>query len=158
MVRGVRDINLITSNVLELPIWLNDCISIVTSIILLGSGFGEHLGVRAIGETLKRNQPTSEQQKSPPPCPIDEKYGIHMYRGRKIAHNERVEAIVFDGEFWIMSDMWHLEVGPMSEFREPKIKVCKGDIKVFLQNILMGPPTYIKQPTQFLFIVLLCFW
>ena len=28
LVRGVRDINLITSNVLELPIWLHDCIKL----------------------------------------------------------------------------------------------------------------------------------
>ena len=34
LVRGVRDIGLIASSVLELPIWLHDCRSIVTSIIL----------------------------------------------------------------------------------------------------------------------------
>ena len=35
-------------------------------------------------------------------------------------HNERIEAIRFDGKFLIMSDMWLLVVGPMSELREPK--------------------------------------
>ena len=43
--------------------------SIVTSIILLGSGFGDHLGVRVIGETLKQNLPTLGNQKSSSPRP-----------------------------------------------------------------------------------------
>ena len=28
----------------------------------------------------------------------------------------------------------------MSEFREPKIKVCKVDIKIMLENFCGGPP------------------
>ena len=60
------------SSVFELQIWLNDCSTIVTSIILLESVFWQNLGVGAIGETLKQNQPTLAQQKIPPPCPSDE--------------------------------------------------------------------------------------
>ena len=30
----------------------------------------------------------------------------------------------------------------MSEFREPKIKVCKVDIKVLLEKYWVGPPTH----------------
>ena len=78
LVRGFREIGLIASSILELPIWLNNCRLIVTSIIPLESGFRENLGVRAIGDTLKWNQPTLAQQKSPPPCPSDKKYGISM--------------------------------------------------------------------------------
>ena len=33
-----------------------------------------------------------------------------------------------------------LSVGPMSEFREPKIKVCKVEIKMLLENFCGGPP------------------
>ena len=71
------------------------------------------------------------------------KYGITMYRGSHIAHNERIEAIGFDGKFWIMSDMWLLTVGPMSEFWEPKIEVCKIDMKMLLENFCVGPPNII---------------
>ena len=70
------------------------------------------------------------------------KYVIPMYKGSHIPNNEWIEAIGFDGEFWIMSDMWLLAVGPMSEFWEPKIKVCKVDIKVLLEKCWLGPPTY----------------
>ena len=35
----------------------------------VGSGFRDHLSVRAIEETLKLNQPTLGHQKSSPPCP-----------------------------------------------------------------------------------------
>ena len=38
-----------------------------------------------------------------------------------------------------MSDMRLLSVVPMSEFREPKIKVCKVDIKMLLENFCGGP-------------------
>ena len=65
-----------------------------------------------------------------------------MYIGSHISNNERVEAIDFDGKFLIMSDMRLLSVGPMSEFREPKIKVCKVDIKMLLEKICGGPPTF----------------
>ena len=68
------------------------------------------------------------------------KYGIPMYRGSHISNNGRIEAIEFDGEFWIMSDMWLLSVGLMSELWEPKIKVCKVDIKIMLENFFGGPP------------------
>ena len=60
-----------TSSIYELPIWLNDCTSIVTS-IMLGGEFEDNLGVRTIGETLNRNQPTQSKQKSSSPCPCDE--------------------------------------------------------------------------------------
>ena len=36
-----------------------------------------------------------------------------------------------------------LSFGPMSEFREPKIKVCKVDIKMLLENFCGGPPTLV---------------
>ena len=71
------------------------------------------------------------------------KYGIPMYKGSQITHNERIEAIGFAGEFLIMSNMWLLAVGPMSEFREPKIKVCKVDLKILLQKCWVGPPSNI---------------
>ena len=41
------------NSVPELPIRLHDFRSIVTSIILLVSGFGDHLGLRANREDLK---------------------------------------------------------------------------------------------------------
>ena len=50
---GTSEISLIASSVLELPIRLHDCKSIVTSIILSESGFGEHIGVRANWGDLK---------------------------------------------------------------------------------------------------------
>ena len=59
-------------------------------------------------------------------------------------NNEEIEAIGFDGEFLIMSDMRFLLVGLMSEFREPKIKVCKVDIKMLLENVC-GGTTNIKE-------------
>ena len=71
------------------------------------------------------------------------KYGIPMYRGSHVSNNEQIEAIGLDGEFWIMINMILLSVGPMSEFREPKIKVCKIEIKMLLENFCGGPPTYI---------------
>ena len=40
-----------------------------------------------------------------------------------------------------MSDMRLLSVVPMSEFREPKIKVCKVDVKMLLENFCGGPPS-----------------
>ena len=55
---GARGFWYQASIVFELPIWLNYYTLIVTSTILLGSGFGNHLDVREIGENLKRNQPT----------------------------------------------------------------------------------------------------
>ena len=30
----------------------------------------------------------------------------------------------------------------MSEFREPKLKVCEVDINKFLKNVFGGPPRY----------------
>ena len=39
-----------------------------------------------------------------------------------------------------MSDMLLLAVGLMSEFQEPKIKVCEVDIRVLLQKCWVGPP------------------
>ena len=68
------------------------------------------------------------------------KYGIPNYRGSHISNNEQIEAIGFDGEFWIMSDMWLLLVGPMSECWGPKTKVCEVDIKMLLKNVCVGPP------------------
>ena len=64
-----------------------------------------------------------------------------MYRWSHISKNEIIEAIGFDGEFWIMSDMWLLSVSPMLEFWEPKIKVCEVDIKIMLGKNCWGPPT-----------------
>ena len=81
LVLGVCDISWIARIFLEILIWLHDCRSIVTSIILLGSGFGDHLSVRVIGETLKQNQPTSGHQNNSPPCPDVEKiFDSHVYR------------------------------------------------------------------------------
>ena len=67
------------------------------------------------------------------------KYGIPLYRGSHIANNEQIEDIGFDGEIWIMSDMWLLSVGLMSEFWEPKIEVCKVDIKMLLEIFCVRP-------------------
>ena len=53
MKRGTSDIGLIASSVLELPILLHYCRSIVTSIILSESEFGDHIGVRANRGDLK---------------------------------------------------------------------------------------------------------
>ena len=130
------------SSVFELLIWINDLRSIVTLIIMLGSGFGDHLGVSAIGETLKRKQPTVGNHTPPPPQALTlSKYGIPMFIGIHIVHNERIEAIGFDGEFWIISDMWILAVVPMSEFWEPRKKVHRVDIKVLRQKCWVRTPT-----------------
>ena len=51
--RGTREIGLIASSVLELPIQLHNCRLIVTSIVLSESGFGDHIGVRANRGDLK---------------------------------------------------------------------------------------------------------
>ena len=81
LVRGVCDIGWIASSVFELPIWLNNCRSIMTSIILLGGGFGDHLVVRAIRETLKWNQTTLGNQKSPPSCHnVEQIWDYYVYR------------------------------------------------------------------------------
>ena len=101
-----------------------------------------------IGETLKKNQTTLVQPKNPPHALTLSKYGIIVYRGSHVSNNERIEVNGFDGEFWIMRDMWLLTVDPMSEFREPKIKVCKVDNKLFLKNLCGGPPNIITYCTK----------
>ena len=53
--------------------------------------------MRAIGGTLKLNQPTLGHQNISPHSLKLRRYGIPMYRGSHIAHNERIEAIGFDG-------------------------------------------------------------
>ena len=74
LVCGIRDIGLIASSALELPIRLHNCRSIVTSIILSESGFGDHLGVRANRGDLKAKSANVVTTTSPPPpCPSDEK-------------------------------------------------------------------------------------
>ena len=49
-----------------------------------------------------------------------------------------------------MSDMRLLSVGPMSEFREPKIKACKVYIKMLLKNVCGGPPNANRNQHNFL--------
>ena len=69
----------------------------MTSIILLGSGFGDHLCVRAIVDTLKQNQPILGHQKIPPHDLMLSKYGIPMYIGSHIDPHKWIDYIGFNG-------------------------------------------------------------
>ena len=69
LVCGVRYIGLIASSVLELPIWLYNFRSIVTSIILSENVFGDHLGVHANRGDLKAKSANVGTTKKFPPMP-----------------------------------------------------------------------------------------
>ena len=110
----------------------------------LGSGVGYHLGVRAIGESLKRNQLTLGHQKSPPPQDLTlSKYDIPMYRGIHIAPHVRIEAIGFDGSSW--NNERSVTFGGWTGVRILGVlkKYCKVNTKVLRQKCWVGPPIYI---------------